>query len=195
MVVDSVGVPVRGARVGVMGSNQEVYSNAEGRFSITGLTEGRYQIRFIDPGLEAYGFVPEPVTRDVIRGEVGSFDFHLPSIGDVLFEACRDEAVPDGSVVLAGMVKDEHGRAIPNATVRLRWSRFDVTSARPTVDNTDVETSANDAGFYRFCGVPSGRLLTVRALVGDNESEPVEVRITQADAAKLAVLEVRSSGS
>lgn len=194
MVIDSVGVPVRGVRVGVAGSNQEVYTNAEGRFSITGLTEGRYQIRFIDPGLEAYGFVPEPVTRDVIRGELGYFDFHLPSIGDVLFEACRDEAVPDASVVLAGMVKDERGRAIPNARVHLRWSRFDVASARPTVDNTDIEATADDAGFYRFCGVPSGRLLTVRALVGDNESEPVEVRITQADAAKLAVLEVRSSG-
>jgi hypothetical protein len=190
LVIDSIGVPLRGVRVGVTGSNQEVYSNAEGRFSITGLTEGRYQIRFVDPGLEAFGFVPAPVMRDVIRGELGYFDFHMPSIGDVLFEACRDEAVPDGSVVLAGMVKDARGRPIPNATVRVRWSLFQVNTPRPTVDNTDIEGTADAAGFYRFCGVPSGRLLTVRALVGENESEPVELRITQDEAARLAVLEV-----
>ena len=94
VVVDSLGMVRQGVRVGVVGSNQEVYTNTEGRYSITGLNPGRYPIRFVDPALEAYGFAPEPVARDVIRGEMTAFDYHLPSVGDVLFEACRDEARP-----------------------------------------------------------------------------------------------------
>ena len=57
MVLDSVGIPVPSVRVGVIGSNQEVYTNAEGRYGITGITPGRYQVRFTDPTLEQAGFV------------------------------------------------------------------------------------------------------------------------------------------
>ena len=67
VVMDSVGVPIQGVRVGVIGSNQEVYTNAEGHYSITGVNPGRYQVRFVDPTLEFVGFVPPPAARDAIR--------------------------------------------------------------------------------------------------------------------------------
>ena len=41
VVRDSLGMPLQGVRVGVVGSNQEVYSNSDGRYSITELPEGR----------------------------------------------------------------------------------------------------------------------------------------------------------
>ncbi len=70
VVTDSLGIPLPGVRVGVVGSNQEVYSDRAGQFSITGLTDGRYQVRFVDARLEQAGYIPEPVPKDVIRGEM-----------------------------------------------------------------------------------------------------------------------------
>jgi hypothetical protein len=58
VVMDSLGTPLQGVRVGVLGGNQQVFTNAEGAFSITGLTEGRYQVRFVQPELEELGFIP-----------------------------------------------------------------------------------------------------------------------------------------
>ncbi|MFB3044332.1 MAG: carboxypeptidase-like regulatory domain-containing protein, partial [Acidimicrobiia bacterium] len=75
VVVDSLGMLRQGVRVGVVGSNQEVYTNTSGRYSITGLNPGRYQVRFVDPELEAYGFLAEPVARDVIRGQMTALDY------------------------------------------------------------------------------------------------------------------------
>ncbi|MEX2466264.1 MAG: carboxypeptidase regulatory-like domain-containing protein, partial [Gemmatimonadota bacterium] len=55
-VQDSLGiVPLSGVRVGVVGSNQLVFTDEEGRFEITGLTDGTYEIRFVDTRLEEYG--------------------------------------------------------------------------------------------------------------------------------------------
>ena len=99
VVLDSLGMFRRGLTVGVVGSPQRVFTNAEGRYSITGLNPGRYQIQIDDAELARYGFSPDPVVRDVIRGEMSTLDYHLPSVGDVLFEACRGESRSEGSAV------------------------------------------------------------------------------------------------
>lgn len=201
VVRDSLGVPLRGVRIGVVGSNQEVYSNADGEFSITGLTDGRFQVRFVDAQLEQAGYIPEPVTRDVIVGQMTEMEFHMPSIGDVLFEACRGVERDQGSVMLAGTVVDARGRPAPGVTVRASWRGYTVVGGggiNPVdgdiaglQEQTDgFETTASQTGFFRFCGVPANTAIELYAATADSETERYEVQIPDYETGALRVLEL-----
>lgn len=190
VVTDSLGVPLPGVRIGVVGSNQSVFSDAEGYFGITGLAEGRYQIRFVEPKLERFGHVPEPVEQDVILGELSYLQHRMPSVGDVLFDACRNEVVPEGSVVLVGHLHDARGRSVAGARVRVEWSRFDANPVAITEKSEGFEATTNADGFFRFCGLPESRLLRVRAVLDEGEAGPIEIRISWEEAAKYLLLEL-----
>lgn len=200
MVMDSLGVPLRGVRVGIIGSNQEVYTDTEGEFSITGLTDGRYQVRFVDPRLEVAGFIPPPVEQDVIRGEMSEMEYHMPSKGDVLFEACRGEEHPEGSVVLAGTVVDGLGRPVSGATVSLSWVGYDFSGNRTDRSITDlrersqgVRMTTGAVGTYSFCGLPAGERIQLSAATEDLEVGPFEVVIPDYEVGALRVLELSRS--
>ncbi len=195
VVRDSLGIPKRGVRVGVVGSNQEVYSNAEGEYSITGLTAGRYQVRFVDAQLESMGYIPNPVERDVVRGEMAFLEFFTPSIGDVLFEACEGEERERGSVLLAGTVVDRRDRPVPNASVQIVWAGYAVAGGgsvervRDLTENVSgFSTTTNTTGFFKFCGVPSGRRLTLQAAVENDRSDEVDVTIPGGQTGRMTVL-------
>jgi hypothetical protein len=195
LVVDSIGVARRGVRVGVVGSNQEVFTNAEGRYSITGLNPGRYQVRFVDPALELYGFRPDPVPRDVIRGEVSTLDQHMPSVGDVLFDACRGQSRPENSAVLLGRVRDALGRPVPGANVRVLWTDFHLRTVNRLVlfggDSSGFETTSDAEGFYMFCQVPTDVSLEVQGLLGEVRSEVYPLRVGLDLRAHLLAIEIR----
>lgn len=198
IVRDSLGLPKRGVRIGVIGSNQEVYSNADGEFSITGLTDGRYQVRFVDAQLENLGYIPEPVERDVIRGEMTPLEFFTPSIGDVLFETCQGVERPLQSVLLAGSVLDASGRPVQDAEVRVTWSGYsaigggDITRPEDiSEDMNGYSTTTSATGFFRFCGVPPGTQLAVQAVHGDARSDEYQILIPSQETGRLAVLELK----
>lgn len=199
VVRDSLGVPMGGVRVGVIGSVQEVYTNAQGEFSITGLTDGRYQVRFVDPALESAGFIPPPVPQDVIRGELAMMEYHMPSKGDVLFEVCRGEQLPDRTAVLAGTVVDGLGQPVPNATVRVQWTGFGVmgggnitteTAQRVTSDTNGFEMTTGPSGAYHFCAIPAEARLQLSAYSADRESNEFEVVIPEYDVGAMRVLQL-----
>lgn len=194
VVVDSLGMVRRGVRVGVVGSNQEVYTNAEGRYSITGLSPGRYQVRFIDPELEQYGFVPNPVARDIIRGEMTTLDHHMPAVGDVLFEACRGQPRPENSAVLTGRVRDARARPVAGATVRVLWTDYSAPSLAELLafggDESGFETTSDAGGFYMFCQVPTDMPLQVQGTLGEERSERYTVRIGLDRRAELLAIEI-----
>ena len=200
VVRDSLGVPQRGVRIGVVGSNQEVYSNTEGEYSITGLTEGRYQVRFVDANLGDMGYIPNPVERDVIRGEMAFLDFFTPSIGDVLLEACEGVERARGTVLLAGTVLDGRDRPVANAQVQVSWVGYSVAGggniavgSELSADVSGFSTTSNSAGFFKFCGVPAGIRLELQAQSDNRRSNPAEVMIPGTQTGRMTVLQVRGS--
>lgn len=186
VVRDSVGVPVQGARVQVVGSNQAVYSNAQGRFGITGLPEGRYQVEVRGTGLEPAGFTSVPVTRDVIPGEMSSVEFHLPSMADLLFDQCRGEPRQEGAAALAGIVYDATGLPVPEANVRVVWRRYDFSGVlqgrRPSDlrgSGETLERTTDSLGRFRFCDVPVEVPLELSASASDTASGEIELMIPE----------------
>ncbi|MDE3002612.1 MAG: carboxypeptidase-like regulatory domain-containing protein [Gemmatimonadota bacterium] len=199
IVRDSLGVPKRGVRIGVVGSNQEVYSNAEGAYSITGLTAGRYQVRFIDAQLEDMGYIPNPVERDVIRGEMAFLEFFTPSMGDVLLEACEGVERERGSVLLAGSVIDRRDRPVANAQVQITWEGYSAAGGgnleriRDLTESTSgFSTVTNQSGFFKFCGVPAGRRLTLQANVENARSDEVGLTIPGGQTGRMTVLTINA---
>lgn len=185
VVQDSLGVlPLGGVRVGVVGSNQLVFTDTEGRFRITGLTDGVYRIRFVDDRNEAHGVEPEPIEREVSRGEVTSVFYRMPPLSDLIFELCRSEAPPEGTAVLTGQVRGGPMRApLGSALVRVRWEdiRMDprgTPDRRITgADISGIEVTTDARGSYRICAVPEGRLLRVSVAIDGRELPGDTLRI------------------
>lgn len=199
VVRDSLGVPLPGVRVGVIGYSQEVFTNAQGEFTIAGLTDGRYQVRFVDPALENSGFIPPPVEQDVIRGELSTLEYLMPSKGDVLFEACRGQERRDGTAVLAGSVVDGLMQPVPNATVRVTWTGYSVlgggdvtleSADRVSGQTSGFETTTGPAGNYTFCGLPAGARIQLEAMTAERASEQAEVVIYEDEVGAMRVLQL-----
>lgn len=196
-VQDSLGVlPVEGVRVGIVGSNQQVFTDAEGRFRLTGLGGGEYAIRFVDDRLEELGLEAEPITREVRLGEVTSVFYRMPALSELLFAACRAETPPEGTSVLTGRVTDRRtGGPLAGVSVRVRWEDFRMTppgDPERRITGADVhglETITGDDGFYRFCGAPEERLLMVVVARDGRESPPDTIRIPPFAGARVHSLE------
>lgn len=197
-VQDSLGVlPMAGVRVGIVGSNQLVFTDEEGRFRITGLTDGTYRIRFVEDRNEALGLEPGPIEREVLRGEVTTVFYRMPPLSDLLFEQCRSEAPSEGTAILTGRVR--HGAAgapVPNATVSVRWEDFRM-DPRGTPNRqitgaavSGLEATTDSFGRYRICAVPEGRLLRTTVTVKEREMLADTLRIPEFSGAALRDFEV-----
>jgi hypothetical protein len=160
VVVDSVGFPIQGVRVGAVGWNQEAFSGPQGEFGLLGMPEGTYELRFVDDRLAQLGLVPPLVQREVIPGEVSYLEFHMPSVGEQLREACRESTNGAEGAALRGRVLDSAGQPVARATVRVTWpdpvQSLGVTDPRYLLlqDRSGLETVTGENGMYTLCGVP-----------------------------------------
>jgi len=188
-VQDSLGVlPVAGVQVGVVGSNQTVFTDAEGRFRITGLTGGTYRIGFTHDRWEALGLEADPITREVTPGEVTNVLYRMPALSELIYAACRpgeaEDAPMEGTAMLAGRVMEPGGRRpVPELPVQVRWEEFRMSGGGPRGRELTgaavhgFETLTDERGFYRVCGVPEERLLRVSVRVEDREIPVDSLRI------------------
>jgi hypothetical protein len=188
LVVDSVGAPLAGVRVGVMGGSQEAFTDAEGRFGLLGLSAGIYRVRFVEPRMARAGLAPPSVEREVIVGEISYLEFHMPTVSEWLREVCSAEPEQADVGVLVGRVVDQAGDPWPAATVRVTWSNLDfiASAGRVYLENEDgLEVSAGPDGSYSVCGVPTGVSLSVATVVGGTLEPGESVTIPRGGAGRI----------
>jgi hypothetical protein len=193
VVVDSAGAPIAGARVGAVGWNQEAFTDAEGAFTLLGMREGTYEVRYVDPRWAAFGLVPPLVVREVIPGEVSFIQLHMPPVADLLRAACGDLAGAADAGALVGRVLDTSGRPVEGAIVRATWSSLEAIGGdapgalfRTTAG---LETTTGVDGTYRLCGVVRGEPLEVVSIVDGVERAADVVTVPENEAG--ALLEIR----
>ena len=199
VVRDSLGSALEGVRVDIVGAAQEVVTDSAGWFEISGLVEGIYRVRFVDPRLEAYGYSPEPLTPAVFNGEMTHVEFDMPSAASVLTDVCSEvrmvgpewENLPPqakGTGILVGWVRDAvTDEPLPGAVVRVLSYRYEFRPGGASVIDRGmfgVQTTTDEEGVYRVCRLPERELLTVVVVYEGVETEGDTLKIMEIGGAR-----------
>lgn len=172
--------PVAGATVYLSGSAHSTTTDADGRFRLDGLRAGEYAVGFFHPRYTSLGIHPEPVTVSLHSGdeEAVTLSVSRESYAAALTRACpREEFGPRSAAVTGVILDDATGEPVPDATVRLSWTRAAATAGRTTREERDhVEVSADTDGVYLAC-LPDGSAVTGRATLDTRTSAPFEFTV------------------
>jgi hypothetical protein len=126
VVLDETGVAaLAGATVRIVGTQAFATTQADGSFTLPGLSEGVYSVSFSHPTIPALGGLPEPVEVELRVGDVASVRMVAPPLSRLLEVACGGEERPEESAALTGLVTDgETGEPLPGAVIRVLWTDF-----------------------------------------------------------------------
>ena len=147
---DTGEVPASGAFIRLSGSPYGGYADVSGQLSFEQVLPGPYLFEATTP---LHDLIEAPLERSTVivrPGERAEGLVRLEPLAQAAAKVCDVRRVDRNSAVLAGHVL--HGDN-PEAKVRvsLQWVGGDPT----------MET--RDDGYFRFCGVPTGKLILVRA--------------------------------
>ena len=188
VVLDSLRAGLPGARVFAEGTGIESVTDAEGKFALDGLEPGLYSVGFIHPYLEPFAYAPEP--REVrVPAEARTptrISFSAPSVATIVRSMCRDVERPEPPVeagreipvggILVGRVTDPAGSPLPDATVRILSTHYDLASSEGRVNlrsgRTGVLVKTNASGYYCACWVPEDTPLEVAVVEADDTANP-----------------------
>jgi hypothetical protein len=157
-----------GARVGVIGTSIAGQSDGEGRFAIADVPAGSFRVSFFHDRLRELGLssMSQPVAFEA--GETVFLELTVPSEETLLLGWCLTELAVAGSGAVAGLVTDElTGVPMPHTLVTAEPAQG---SVGPT-----VETTTNEAGYFRICEAPAQVELALQAHFGQRSSEAVSV--------------------
>jgi hypothetical protein len=185
VVVDSTtGLGLAGAFVRLAGTDWVTVSRADGRFWLTDLPQGRYQLTFTHPRAAFFGLSDAWSVR-LQEGNETHADLAIPP--EMLIAERRCGARGEDVGLLLGHVRDEAtDSALVNADVQIKWLEGgdDVDALRM------LEVQTDSIGVYRAC-VPRGAPLSVEvnldgvllaavsAVFGDRRLRVMDIRVAR----------------
>ena len=188
VVLDSLRGGLPGARVFAEGTGIGSVTDTEGKFTLSGLEPGRYSIGFTHPYLEPFAYTPEPFDVKVVAdaNTPAQVSFSAPSVARIMRNMCRDVERPEPPVeagreipmggILVGRVTDAAGNPLPNETVRIVSTHYDLASSEGRVNlrsgQTGVLVTTNASGYYRACWVPVDTPLEVAVVEASDAADP-----------------------
>ena len=173
VVRDTLRAGLPNARVFVVGTGIESFTDADGKFQLVALDPGVYSVTFSHPYLEPYAYTPEPFEVEVLADTdtPAQVSFTAPRVDRIIRGLCRDVERPEErmegarSGFLVGRVTDAAGAPVPNATVRILSNEFDMGGSATGLNLQQTRggmvVSTNDSGYYRACWVPTDTRLEV----------------------------------
>jgi hypothetical protein len=173
-VFDSLGrKPLAGAMVQFVGAADgsavgPAYSaptDSAGHYEIPNLRPGRYVVGFYHPLLDSLRV--EPPLRSVEVTRPVTVDLGTPSGATLLAAFCGATASGDSTGFLAGWVYGaDSRRPVPGASVLVTWRELVVDARGLRMEHRRRAASADSAGFYVACQVPSDVELLASADAG-----------------------------
>lgn len=198
-VVDSTGTEIlRGARVRVVGTDQERGLDPEGRFRFDELLGGTYEVAFTHPILDSLGTRAAPVEVMVERGRVARVTLRAPSRSELLARTCRARGTrtagrggvpaeteeageptapdPEGGILLGTVREPASGLALGTARIVAEWTeRAPDGGARPR----RREATVRGDGTYVLCDLPGGAVVSVWAEALGRRSDRLTAEIRE----------------
>ena len=148
---DSKAKPAAGAIVRLAGSPYQGYADIGGHVRFEQVLPGDYLFEVTTPLHEAIEAVPAHVAVTARPGEVVDDRVVLEPLAEAAAMVCEVGSLERNTAVLAGHVVSGDGTAASKARVVVEWMGGD--------EHADTRSD----GWFRICGVPTGKLLLVKA--------------------------------
>jgi hypothetical protein len=150
-------------------------TDAQGRFELSGLQAGRYEVSIEHPFTDSIGLnVPSREVELPAQG-MSPLLLALPSVRTLRRKLCRVAESDTTLGVMLGVVRRTDGSTVQGANVVFEWT--DVTVDRATLRTRQARMTASiktdSVGVYRACGLPAGISLFVQAQSGASEQSGV----------------------
>lgn len=178
--------PVADATVRLDGTDTHAVTDSAGRFRLTDVVPGRYDLLLGHADVTAWGEGPEAVGVEARAGEVSAVVLRLPSALTLLARACAEEldSRPEKTAVLVGRVLDRaSGLPLEGVEVTVEWTAWRAGGMSGAYlfgrDESGVRLVTGADGSFQACVVPENTKLTLTAALGPFTSEPDTVRIPE----------------
>jgi hypothetical protein len=181
LLVDSLhGTYLRHAEVVIEGAQQSATSDSVGRFKISGLKPGTYQVGVFHPVLDSLG-LSLATKKFYVGADSASFVMlSVPSSTTIIKTWCPPLGPrAQGTSAVIGRVTDpESMLPVKGAEVSIAWSQLEV-SKEVGVRRTPrlLRDSTNAQGDYRICGLPSDMKATLQARMGGAVTAEVPIEL------------------
>jgi hypothetical protein len=176
--------PLEGATVFLSGTSYAAETDREGRFVIPDLPEGTFLATFTHPRLDSLGVFAQPVQVTISLDIAATVTLRIPSTGPDPGGSCNVNELEEGTWFLVGFVR-EAGTDTPlaGATVLMDWSTFEGEEIIRLVERRrQLQVTSDSQGRFTGCGIPVDTRLTIRAVLNEEESEPVVVTAQEGEA-------------
>ena len=145
---------VPGATVVLLGANRRATTDDRGRFEFADVPAGDATLAWWTPALDSFALPPVQVA--VAVRAVGMTDVRLatPSLATYQRAVCGTTlGATDG--ILLGELRDPNGNALPGVAVGARWHETLIGVGQAERRQRAALDTANTAGFFALCGIPS----------------------------------------
>jgi Carboxypeptidase regulatory-like domain/TonB-dependent Receptor Plug Domain len=185
VVHDSVSQsPLAGAIVqlvspdGSTGFARTTVSDSLGRFTLRGVTEGRFTIGFLHPMLDSLG-LDSPLREVSVRGRAPlRLDLAIPSPARIRSVICASPSRGDSSGVVIGFLRDAHTQApLAGANVNSEWLEITFGPKGLSRRIPHLTTTTGPTGWFALCEVPNTGALVLSANRGADSTDLIELPI------------------
>jgi hypothetical protein len=176
------GRPLVGATVFLGGTGFSAETAEDGSFAINGIPAGSYSISYFHPQLTALGVHADPMTVELVPAESLKLRLTLPgrALSAALSSLCPTFARNAGGAM--GFVRERvDGGRIGRADVEFRWSRFELGETALVERWHRLAVTADEAGFYAACDLPSDRTVRGQARQGVRLSTEAALEIPEGE--------------
>ncbi len=178
-VIDSLvtGRPLAGATVELVELAKQTTTDPRGIFRFDSIPVGTYLLTFHHPDLAAFGFTPPEQTIRVDPGMMPPVLLATPAPATVYHRLCPAPRDQDTGVLL-GTIRNAGTDRPLVATVRGEWVvNFVSPDGATTRQPRAVRTTADSAGRFQLCGVPSDVAVAVWTTAANGDGGPIELRL------------------
>ena len=181
VLIDSLhGTYLRHAEVIIDGAQQSATSDSLGRFKVSGLKPGNYQVGVFHPVLDSLG-LSLATKKFYVGADSSSFvSLAVPSSTTIIKTWCPPLGIrAQGTSAVIGRVTDpESMLPVKGAEVSIAWTQLEV-SKEVGVRRTPrlLRDSTNATGDYRICGLPSDMKATLQARMGTATTAEVPIEL------------------
>ena len=179
--------PLAGARVWVEDEESATVTDASGRFRLEGVPAGLREIRIDHPRFDSLPVVPPAAEVTVRDDATAGAELWVPSVPSIVAAACGGTGVPEGTSLVAGVVRSAaDGEPLAGATVLLEWTTYQGDIARDLLaDGGSVTVTSDPRGRWVACGVPLGVRVAAHATWRDEQGPVRRTQVSWSDIAWL----------